>query len=74
LEQGIDAGEQGWVPLEDLCRMLRIEENKMNVDFFRARRQFAKLGIQGAGGIIERRTDSRSVRLGVGALEVSRLG
>jgi hypothetical protein len=63
-------GEAGWVHPEDLMRMLRTNENHLNVAVYRARRQFAETKVARAATIIERRADSRQLRIGVPALKV----
>lgn len=72
-ERGAPAGEQGWVDREALCRMLRTDEYKLNVDICRARKQLAALGLHGAANVVERRPGSGLVRIGVDRLEVARL-
>jgi hypothetical protein len=62
--------EQGWVGRDRLCRMLKIDMNRLNVDVFRARRQLARLGVHGAAGIILRRTNTGQLRLGTDRVEV----
>jgi hypothetical protein len=62
--------EQGWVGRDRLCRMLKIDMNRLNVDVFRARRQLARLGVHGAAGIIVRRTNTGQLRLGTDRVEV----
>ena len=66
----IEEDDQGWMHAEDLCRMLETDDNRLNVDIYRMRKELAAMGIQGAGGIIERRRTSRQLRLGVTQLEV----
>ncbi len=61
--------ERGWVHREELCRMLAVDNNKLNVDIFRARKQLAGMGVLGAAGLIERRA-SGHVRMGVSRTEV----
>jgi hypothetical protein len=53
--------------------MLRVDENKLSVDIYRARKVLSAEGIQGAPGFIERRRTSRQVRLGVAVLSVGTL-
>jgi hypothetical protein len=60
----------GWVHQEDLARMLRIEENQVNVQIYRARKQLAAAGVDDAARLVERRTSNRSLRIGVERLEV----
>jgi hypothetical protein len=42
----------------------------LNVDIFRARKQFASAGVEGAANIIERRSSTSQIRLGIRAVEV----
>jgi hypothetical protein len=55
---------QGWVYQEDLARMLQLSRTHLNLQIFRARKQFAALNIDNARDIIERRGDSRQIRIG----------
>jgi hypothetical protein len=64
--------ERGWLDRDDLCRMLATDELRLNVDVCRARKQFAALGIQGAANIVDRRTGTGRLRLGVERVEVRR--
>jgi hypothetical protein len=56
--------QRGWVASEDLCRMLGIDEIKLNVEIYRIRREMAALGLVNAAQLIERRRGSRQLRLG----------
>jgi hypothetical protein len=56
--------ERGWVDRDELCRMLRIDENHLNVTIFRLRKQLAALKIQGIGELVARRPGTGQVRLG----------
>jgi hypothetical protein len=62
--------DRGWVERQTLCRMLRCDPNKLGVDIFRIRKQFADLGILGAADIVARRTGTGQVRLGIERVEV----
>jgi hypothetical protein len=46
------------------------DANKLGVELFRARRQFIEAGVEGGQNIIERRAQSRQLRIGVAELEV----
>jgi hypothetical protein len=70
---GASPVDQGWLEREELCRMLRCDENKLNVEVCRARKQFTAMGVLGAANIIERRTGTGRLRLGVALVEVQRL-
>jgi hypothetical protein len=65
--------ERGYVDRDELCRMLGSDVAKLNVEIFRARRQFSELGVLGAAAIIERRVSSAALRLGVKRLHIARL-
>lgn len=62
------AAEHGWVYQEELLRMLRLTRTQLNLQVFRARKQFEDLAVQDGRTIIERRPDSRQLRLGTGLL------
>lgn len=70
---GIAAGEQGWVAVEDLCSMLRLDRKTVNVQIFRARKQFGRAGMGGAAQLFDRRSGSDQIRLGVENVSVGRL-
>jgi hypothetical protein len=55
---------RGWIDVGELGEMLRMSEQRLNVDVFRLRRMCADLGVLDANNIIERRSHPRSVRLG----------
>ncbi|MEL6342743.1 MAG: FHA domain-containing protein [Myxococcota bacterium] len=63
----------GWVYQDDLLKMLNVDNNKLNVDIFRARKQFAAAGVEGAARIVERRTTTRQLRIGIGDLHIRQL-
>lgn len=65
--------ERGWVDRDVLCRMLAMDEYRLNVDVCRARKQFAALGIHGAGEIVQRRVGTGRLRLGVEKVSVRQL-
>lgn len=69
-EHALRESEQGWVEREELCRMLRTDTNKLNVDIHRVRKQFSALRIQDAATVVERRPGTGLVRLGVPSVEV----
>ena len=65
--------EHGWMYFEQILEQMGTSEGQINVAIFRARKQFAKLNIADATGLIERRTASRQVRLGIADVEVEYL-
>lgn len=65
---GVEPGEQGWLYGDDLSRMLRLEDVRLNVQIFRARKELGELGVSGAAGLIERRKGSKKLRICVSEL------
>jgi pSer/pThr/pTyr-binding forkhead associated (FHA) protein len=69
-DHGRPEPEQGWVDRDTLCRMLATDDNKLNVDIHRVRRQLSTLGLQDAAHVVERRPGTGLVRLGIRSVEV----
>jgi hypothetical protein len=69
---GLAAGEQGWIYASDLARMLQYTAERLNLEIFRSRSLFAKLGFADATELIERRPATRQLRIGVARLQVTR--
>ena len=72
-ERGLSPTACGWMLLEQLTEGLKTTPQQLNLDVHRIRVQFAEAGIIGAVGIVERRHRAKQLRIGVGALEISRL-
>lgn len=68
---GVPVGEQGWTYADELADELDLSRTHLNLAVCRARQQLAELGVAGAGGVIERRSTTRQLRLGGGAIEVT---
>ncbi len=66
----LPAAEHGWRYVEDVCRMLQVDDLRLNTEIYRARKELSALGIQGAPRLVERRRSSRNLRLGTAAAEV----
>lgn len=60
----------GWVDQQRLLKMLATNAPQLALDVYRARRQFADAGVCDSAQLIERRTVSRELRIGVSALHV----
>jgi hypothetical protein len=69
----ISVSEQGWLYADQLAESLRVDDARLNVMIFRARKEFAALGVSGAASIVERRRGSRKLRIGVAGLLVAAL-
>ena len=66
----LPAERQGWIQQTDLCRQLRCDVDRLYIDIFRCRRQFAEAGVVDAAKVVERRSGTGLIRIGVGSLEV----
>ncbi len=62
--------ERGWVYRDELLRMLAITENTLHQRVFRAREQLARVGVEGAAGVVERRLPTGQLRIGVADLRI----
>lgn len=67
---GVPVGEQGWLRQDDLLRMLRVDDNHLNIMIHRARAQLREHGVADAAALVERRTSAHQVRIGVDRLEL----
>ena len=54
-------------------RWLDADEYRLNMDIFRARRHFAKKGIEDAAQLVERRIGTGQLRIGVERLSIEGL-
>jgi hypothetical protein len=61
----------GWVEQSRLLRMLATNLAQLTLDIYRARRQFADAGMLDSAQIVERRTSSRELRIGVERLSIA---
>lgn len=66
----VGEAEQGWMYQEELMEMLQLSRTQLNLLVFRVRKQFAALDVANARDIVERRPDSRQLRIGTGLLSV----
>lgn len=69
--RGLGEAHQGWLPIGELCRMLKADRATINTHVYRLRKQFGALQIRDASEIVERRFDSDEIRLGCPRVEVS---
>jgi len=70
--RGLSSGSCGWIYQDELAKALATQPDKMNVDIFRIRRRFAQY-FPNAAQIIERRSGSKQLRLGVSEIQIDRL-
>lgn len=67
---GLATGEEGWIRQDELTRQLQIDDDQLNRRIHRVRAQLGKIGVGNAAALVERRSDERSLRIGVAALEL----
>jgi hypothetical protein len=68
--RSLPESECGWLYADELASMLKQEPTKINVDVFRARQQLAEEGVADAASLVERRSTTRQLRIGVERLEI----
>ncbi|MFZ5893208.1 MAG: FHA domain-containing protein [Myxococcota bacterium] len=61
----------GWIHQEDLLSLLHITSTQLNIDVFRIRQHFARVGLPGVANVIERRPRSKQLRLGFSSFEIN---
>lgn len=71
-ERGLDHSSQGWIDIDQLSRMLGLEQNHLNMQIFRARNQIAKAlpSVPNGPDIVERRRGE--VRFGTFRFQIMR--
>ncbi len=69
-DAALPQGDQGWVHVEELSRMLRMDELGINLWVHRARKQMGAEGVADAGGVVERRTGTGQLRIGTDRLVI----
>jgi len=57
----------GWLYIEELLTALQITSTQLNIDVFRIRQHFGRVGLPGVGSVIERRPRQNQIRLGFAA-------
>lgn len=65
---GFGALQAGWREVDDLCRLVDLDELHLNVQVYRLRRQLAEAGVPST--IVERRAGERRLRIGCARLVV----
>lgn len=69
----LPADERGWIRQDELMKMLKMDENHLNISIHRARTQLGKLGVADAASLVERRPGTRQIRIGLEAIELVEL-
>jgi hypothetical protein len=67
------AVDDGWVSVSALLELLRVSEQRLNVDIFRIRQELKAAGVFDAVGIVQRDPQHRRVRLGTENVVLTKL-
>jgi hypothetical protein len=67
------AVDDGWVSVGALLELLRVSEQRLNVDIFRIRQELKAAGVSDAVGIVQRDPQQRRVRLGTNNVVLTKL-
>jgi len=63
--------DRGWIYRDDLCRMLLLDNDQLNMHVFRARKLLSGKGVSGAAHLVERRPLTHQLRLGTSRVEIA---
>ncbi len=69
---GVPDEVAGWVYQDELLRDLDTDQPQLNVDVFRLRRQFVDAGFVDGASVIERRSSTKQLRIGISRLRIDR--
>lgn len=72
--KGLVDPQRGWLFVDELCRMLSTDENKLNVEIYRVRQEMSALGLANATAVVERRRGSRQLRVGTERITIEAMG
>lgn len=73
-DHAIHTNDRGWVRQDTLLRQLGYRSNRLHTMFYRARREFEKLGILNAQDLVQRRPGPKLIRIGIAKLAISKHG
>jgi hypothetical protein len=68
--RGVRETSCGWVYVDDLCRDLAKSTNQLNLEVHRIRKHLASQGVSDARDIIQRREETRQIRIGSGRIAI----
>lgn len=71
--QQVEPADCGWMYLDELCRSVALDRERLNIDVYRLRRQFAELGLLDPANIIERRAKTKQLRIGTSHVDELRV-
>jgi hypothetical protein len=68
--QGLEEAECGWLHAEDAARQLGEDISQVNLYSHRARQVLGRMGVADASRLVERRSMTRQLRIGIARLEI----
>jgi hypothetical protein len=71
MRDGYPDGECGWIEYDEVEHDASMAPPQLNLDVFRIRKHFAKLGVADAERLVERRPRTRQLRIGTSSLSIS---
>jgi len=69
-EAALPPESHGWVYQDELLKMLGTSPPQLAVDIYRARRQFSEAGLLEAAQVVERRSTTHELRIGIPKLSI----
>jgi hypothetical protein len=69
-DAGIGPESHGWVYQDELVKMLATTPTQLAVDIYRARQQFNEAGVANSAQLVERRSTTHELRIGVPKLSI----
>jgi hypothetical protein len=63
--------QRGWVFVDELCRMLSVDEYRLNTEIYRIRQDVATIGLSNAAALVERRRGSRQLRVATERVKIA---
>jgi hypothetical protein len=71
-ERGLPDPACGWVSQDEFAHDPAMSPPQLNLDVFRIRKQFGRVGVVDSANVVERRPGSRQFRIGTGRLTILR--
>jgi len=69
-DSALSPESQGWIYQEQLVKMLATTPSQLAVDIYRARQQFNEAGVADSAQLVERRSMTHELRIGVSNLSI----
>ncbi len=73
VRRGTRSSASGWTYVDDLEKLLKTKASRLNIDIFRIRQQFSRLGLGNVLNIVERRHRAKQLRIGTDAIDIQML-